>query len=435
MTPSKDEGQTGLKRPLMFGLKSHLSKVIRYGWNALSTRPTFFYTKIPNSLFSELEDNKASSTSIAETVISRPLNINKVPLEIWMNIVRWLPPSSAASLVFSCKKLLYLIGDKPWKDLEAVDMKGDKLQFLSWLESDLPSHILCPHCIIYRPACRITSTTEEELCNGLGWFLSRRPECAFKHRRAPAVKHSFEVALDEDHVIDWWLVQMVIRNQYLAPSPGVSADQLTFKWESQLRWQHSSTAAIVAGKLLVKFNSELHINALYEDLYYRNTSAFTCGHSVSPFLDEMCRCALRHVQQSASKSRRVLSFELCDRCSSIHRCADCASEYWIRVRKVSVNQHLTQSLPNNVIISLTRYIDLGSGQYPPTKVWDFWMNRPHMQSSIWTEDLPDAGHQRHRPSLHNSTRAVEESAHIQRRFEASVGKSIPMVPVRTIGSP
>ena len=399
----------------------------------------FSYTRIPPSFSYEPEDNRAGS-STGETSMSSPLEINRVPAEIWMTIVSWLPPSSAASLAFSSKELLRLIGDQPWKDLESADMKGEKLQFLSGLEPDLPNHILCPHCVVYRPACQITSTNEERLCNGLNWIPSRRLECAFKHRRDPAVKRSFEVVLDEDHVIDWWLVQMITCSNRFVPSPEISVEDLnsaweTPIWESGFHWRHSSIASIVAGKLLVKFNSELQVNALDQDLYCQSTSAVTCGHPVSSFLDRMCRCAIRHVEQSALTWKRVLSVELCDRCSPIHCCPECASEYWITVRKVSANQHLTQSLQHEVILSLTRYIDLGSGSFPPTKAWDFWMDRTPMQSSIYTGGSPGARHRWPNPGPHNTTRSVERSANVQRRFEGSIGNNIPSELVRTIGNP
>ncbi|KAH6713953.1 hypothetical protein BKA61DRAFT_689329 [Leptodontidium sp. MPI-SDFR-AT-0119] len=72
----------------------------------------------------------------------------KLPVEITAHIAQFLLPASAASLAFTCRSALETLGTTYWQVLREVGRQQELEQFLSLLETDLPDHVLCYHCLI-----------------------------------------------------------------------------------------------------------------------------------------------------------------------------------------------------------------------------------------------------------------------------------------------
>ena len=90
--------------------------------------------------------------------------LEKLPTELILQITNLLPTSSAALFCLSSRSIMSIVKTESWQDLKKLYLVGERFQFLSLLQRDLPEHhILWHYCKKLHFATRgwrYTSSTE-----------------------------------------------------------------------------------------------------------------------------------------------------------------------------------------------------------------------------------------------------------------------------------
>lgn len=269
----------------------------------------------------------------------------RIPAEIWLLIASHLEPVAASSLVLSSKAIHGHLGTRYWQSL----VKQEKIDFLSLLMPTLPDHQLCPQCVIYHPL--------SQLRNGL-----LQPSYETTRGRVCQKDIGF-VELADGRGIDWWMVQVTMANARRSSSSNVQK-HLSHAWSSnsysQYRsdWHHNTRAAIVNGRLLLRLCSQGLMQRNMEDSRsneFRFLGEMSCTHMNSA-LSDLCDEAVYHF-----RSHSISSITKAD-CEKVHSCHRCLSEYLIEVANM-------KGRPDQVQITVTRWIDLGMGESPAQEPW------------------------------------------------------------------
>lgn len=320
------------------------------------------------------EQQLARTTGIA--CHPRDHALSRIPLPIWDEVLDYLTPFEAASLAFTSKGLLQLLGLRPWQALNLTENHQYKIHFLLTMDGYLPNHLLCFLCASYH--YRIHRGNESLKPAAVNNPLYRCPK-------------AFELPFPRTRItprrnLPFSFVQLVIRAKRYGPAYGIPVESLVRRWKED-HWSHQSQFAVINGHLHMRVSSscfaesgltssEMRLLLFSRDDYSPYFSV--CAHWRDGMLMELCKCALCHIPKPPdSMGQKVkdrlhhrpydtrLIVSLCESCRPMRRCPDCPSEYLIELK--NVEDPPTNSFKRAILV--TRWCDLGNGLTPTSPEW------------------------------------------------------------------
>ena len=317
----------------------------------------------------------------------RPNFFTKLPNELWLNILDLLPLSSAASLVYTCQHMHINFSEKFYSRLRLPQNKSQKIEFLSYLDPDLPSLRLCFPCAIFHTRKSLRDEREDIIYNR-DWLWSN---CC----RPLGI-----LCASGCYVLGWPSMQLIMRAYHHSPEHGIPLDFLEQEWESNDVWNHHAKPSIVNGRLLIRIEST-GLMSMDSDFHDINWLWSECHR----FLNnrwQLLTCALRHIQSDFSE------LSSCDLCGKLWRCPGCYTEYTVGIRRFDTAKTILAQeggLRKEARCSLifTEWKDLGEGRSPMSDEWRC------LESSL----DPSAG-----------VLDVIEPSNIRTRFERSIGNDV-----------
>lgn len=282
-----------------------------------------------------------------------PNIFNKLPPELWLDIIEFLSPASAASLTYTYRWMYNQYGERPCSILKLPGHEQDKLELLSYLDADLPKHRLCHPCAIFHRRKSLRAEQKEVKANYRGCWIG----C---ERRAGQTK------LGTGYSLTWPSIRSVMRACRFGPEYGMPLDVLARVWENDDGWKHRAEPSIVNGRLLMKVQSALPVDWATESIF-KNRISDIMRHSWLGCLQEMVKCALRHIRSDES-------YTIGDcLCKGLRRCPKCPTEYMIETKRTSnISGDMRQSMEargvQHVLI-VTKWMDYGEGKSPLSPEW------------------------------------------------------------------
>ena len=329
--------------------------------------------------FDEHEEEELESSESREP--GEPI-IASLPPEMWQYIMTFMSPSDAASLAFASKTLRYLLGDRPWGDLNLPENHQYKIRILVPMDKDLPRHLLCFPCASYHLR---TQPGKESLKPAQ--VLNPLFNCPRVTQRPPRTH------ITPGRTLPFTFVQLVTRAQRYGPNYGIPVQSLNRRWnDPNSEWSHQTRYHIVKGHLLMRCVSTCYAEpgltpaGMRLLLYSREdyTPYFSvCTHWRDGELMTVCKCAMGHIPLPPKLlSERVKEHakgflqrpshpspivNLCAECRPMRRCPECPTEYLIELKftedKTDPVHMFKQAL------SVTRWSDLGDGTSPSSPEW------------------------------------------------------------------
>jgi hypothetical protein len=291
--------------------------------------------------------------SINRLGIFDPNIFNKLPPELWLDIIEFLSPASAASLTYTCRWMYNQYGERPCSILKLPGHEQDKLELLSYLDADLPKHRLCHPCAIFHRRKSLGAEQKEVKANYGGCWIG----C---ERRAGETK------LGTGYSLTWPSIRSVMRACRFGPEYGMSLDVLARVWENDDGWKHRAEPSIVNGRLLMKVQSALPVDWATESIF-KNRISDIMRHSWLGCLQEIVKCALHHIRSDESYTIGDCF------CKSLRRCPECPTEYMIETKRISnISGDMRKSMEargvQHVLI-VTKWMDYGEGKSPLSPEW------------------------------------------------------------------
>ncbi len=283
-----------------------------------------------------------------------------LPPELWQMIASYLPLSSAASLILTCRSALALIGTQCWVDLNLRSQSLERMRFLEFLDKSLPRYFLCQQCHIFHRRWRRECLNDG--ASGVYFFL--RWECDLPTRFTLLAPYGADVT--------WSAIQLVMRAHRYGPQYGISIRSLHANYHAGMGWSRHSIPRIVDGRLLIR------VRALYwiprplpprDEVtcpWPQSTTGITCQHSSrGGWLFKLCLAAVTDLSSSTADE-----FE---HDSELLHCLFCPTEYMVQIRQARHFREMAWPFPQifrrRYVLSITRWIDIGDGRSILSKEW------------------------------------------------------------------
>ncbi|RFU25466.1 hypothetical protein B7463_g10869, partial [Scytalidium lignicola] len=334
------------------------------------------------------QDSQNSTDSVLEVkpqAYSTPCSrdgrqlISKLPHQIWNEIASHLTLSEIASLAFSSKLFLRILGPGSWLALGLPENRNEKLGFLLLLDSSLPYHLLCFQCAIYHPRIRP------------GWEQMKAAHLLDPVYKCPHDPPS--IRLSTGNILPFPFLQLAVRAARFSPSHGLPMSELSRRWTTRdSNWSHSSRCLIIKNHILLRVistcfaeaglpvSAQRHLLYSPQDNYAPYFSV--CAHWRDGELMNSCKCALGHIpaapqgivqqlkkgpsiQPSLPRTNAIIS--LCSKCRPIRRCPECPTEYLIELKLTEDKNDSMNRFKQSIVV--TRWSDLGVGFTPMAPEW------------------------------------------------------------------
>lgn len=312
------------------------------------------------------------------------LIVAKLKPSIWMQIIRDVSLADAASIAFSCKDFLKLLGHHPWNALRNNENSREKLEFLMRMDEQLPGHLLCFTCTKFHT--RIQRGTESLKPANIANPIYNCPYASNPKTKIPRVRLTF------GRTLPFPFVQLATRAHKYSSDYGVTTESLSRRYKDRepSTWSHQTRYAIIDGHLIMRVTSQTFATAglppagLRHLLYSREDFVpyfSVCEHWRDGELMPLVKCALSHIPKPLEGSgvnrlakeielhmhRQSPIVSLCHQCRPMRRCPECPTEYLIEIRMAE-----DKSDPVNVFkqaLIVTRWSDLGDGSSPWSPEW------------------------------------------------------------------
>lgn len=268
--------------------------------------------------------------------------MERLPVEILQSISCHLSISSTACLALCSHHMLLLIGTQTWNALRT--QPSEKLEFLSYLEKDLPDHRLCHRCVKFHP--RIPS--EDVRLD----FRSRPPKCDIYELKGMLLGHPC-----------FWLryhhVQLAMNRHRFGLNHGMSLDHMHIPTSKSMLhggYYPSSDARIVADELILRFKYGVLVQSSSISAYLNDHKFWILCPHINTFygnqkrqMIDLIECQLQHRDTGP-----------CENCSGLRQCHACPTEYEIKVYRAGATGH---------VLEVTTWRSLGSGRTPNDPKW------------------------------------------------------------------
>jgi len=280
----------------------------------------------------------------------------KLPPQIWHQITDNLTLSSEASLAFSCRQALKLLGRQSWIALR-LD-RPEKLRFLELIDSCMPLHILCPICAVFHRRVMPVTTCEEHLSH---YSPPRYCENAMDYKGMSLIRR---------HHLNWSTCHLILRAHRLGPRYGVPGGctilDSPLEWYED--WYRYSGGRIVDDRLLIRVEALRPLfNCWDQDIrtqvqFWNLPAGTTCPH---PSTIETLSQACLGVASGKWPPKKCTS--------KLITCPLCPTEYIVRVQDLSGSPNIHRLQPanrwdvhphdshhkTNYFVSIERFHDLG----------------------------------------------------------------------------
>ncbi|KAL2443616.1 hypothetical protein ABEF95_007956 [Exophiala dermatitidis] len=312
--------------------------------------------------------------------------VSRLPRRIWKRVVDYLVLVDAASLAFSCKPFLGIVGTNAWHVLNTASDEAHyrKIEFLNRLDQDLPDHLLCFPCAIYH--LRIHKGQEILRPTNIANPLFNCPNAFNPDKKVSRIR------LTVGKTLPFPFVQLILRADKYSLDYGIPIDSMSRRYKDRdSEWTHQTRYAVVNGHLLMRVISSAFAEpalppAGLRKLLYSPNENFTpyfsvCAHWKDGELMPSVKCALSHLPEpvvgsgiagAAARVRQRMDrpspvVTLCPQCKPMRRCPECPSEYLIEVRMQEDRTDPTKLFKHAIVV--TRWSDLGDGSSPYTPEW------------------------------------------------------------------
>lgn len=315
----------------------------------------------------------------------------KLPEDLWQRIITYLALPEQASLSLSAKSFRALCPIDVLRQLNDPDNFRERCQFLHYLDSTYPDHLLCYVCGLYHLRTKKGEETlrPSNIANPI--FM-----CPYANSIDAAKKMS-RTRITFGRHLPYSFVQLAMRHHHHTEGYGHPYDQLGRRYKDKPEigtWSHQTRWAIIDDHLYMRVVSSAFVTpnlppAGKRHLLYSREDFVpyfsVCAHWRDGELMSVCKCALDHVPAplsgsgidrvakeahqrwlTAPKSRIVTQ---CDTCKPMRRCPDCPTEYLVEMR---LQEDRTEQDPIKLFkhaIMVTRWSDLGDGSAPWTLEW------------------------------------------------------------------
>lgn len=308
----------------------------------------------------------------------------RFPPHVWPRVVAALPLADAASLAFSSKSFLDLVGSSVWAALDGNENHDAKIDFLRRLDGDLPDHLLCFPCATYH--VRTQKGQEMLRPTNISNPLFNCPNAFNPEKRVSRTR------LTVGRSLPFPFVQLILRAHNYSPAHGIPIDSMSRRYKDRDgEWTHQTRFAVVNGHLLLRVISSAFATpalppAGLRKLLYSPNDNFNpffsvCAHWRDGDLMPAVKCALSHIPKPPEGGGVVGMTDkikyrmhppnplitLCSVCRPMRRCPECASEYLIEMR-MQEDKNDPSKLFKHAIV-LTRWSDLGDGSSPQSPEW------------------------------------------------------------------
>jgi hypothetical protein len=296
----------------------------------------------------------ARRTVAERSVVLKPLIFSRLPMEILLHIVDYLPASSAASFSLSCLQIERLIGDQCIKSL--ADSFRNTSAFLNLLERDLPDQVACSSCNKLHKMENARRYTE----HGRRPWPAPVPACLSDDRCActtlyihPGFSSAiFRMAMKHYH-------QNLECAQLLKL---LSKSVETTSWNGHTR-QYTAECRIFNSSLFIRKQMAFHVLPRFSHIGW-DLSFWICPHlkfETTAHSVYVCTSFPVRFKKTWTKElcfNNIIDEEIRDVSSGLMRCHHCRTEYQIDFKHY-VN--------HGTVVFNTRWKDLGSG--PDDEIW------------------------------------------------------------------
>ncbi len=308
-------------------------------------------------------------------------DIAKLPSALWVRICRFLEPCDTASLAFSSKTLLSRLGPGPWEALYGKPNREQRIQFLIYLDEQLPAYLLCFLCGTYHLRTQIGN--ERLRPTSVLNLLYSCPSLGKPGLKPPRAR------ITPAHTLPFTFVQLALRAHRFSPNHGIPSNALERRYsDHESEWSHQTRYYVHKNHLLLRVTSRsfaspnLPPSGLRHLLYNREdyTPYFSCcTHWRDGELMNVCKCALSHIpERRLSVAEQLRSgpqiqllrmnpsaiVSLCSFCRPMHRCPECPTEYLVELKLGEDKNEVDPGRRFKQIIVVTRWSDLGDGTSP-----------------------------------------------------------------------
>ncbi|KAL9110160.1 MAG: hypothetical protein Q9227_005220 [Pyrenula ochraceoflavens] len=310
----------------------------------------------------------------------------RLPPDGWERILLQLQLSDVASLAFSCKTLQNFLGGEALEDLNLPEYHQNKVEFLTRLDQQFPSHLLCPICAQFH----FRTQKGEESLKPADVFnpLFNCPNAKDQLRKAP---RTHITPGPVRRTLPFTFVQLATRAHRFGSWYGISTDSLSRRWRDRdSGWSHQSRFCIENGHLLMRITSQcfatpgLPASGLRHLLYSREdfTPYFSvCAHWRDGLLMPLVKCVLGHIPvppkwvdqrlkqavQNHVQHRQNAIVSLCGECAPMRRCPECPTEYLFELKLAEDKSDPLHTFRQALVV--TRWSDLGDGSTPWNAEW------------------------------------------------------------------
>lgn len=347
--------------------------------------------------------------------------LRKLPIELLLIIVEYLPQVDEICLALTCKSLWYTLVDGQTRPLEV-----DEPNRLIWLlEVDSPRYLSCFIChrlyptkklcsytiscnenFLQEPKVRSYGTTEIAYMRLVRCFLRVRNTFsppAHNLRSKICNINAGYLRIGFDSIVPFQVIHMMMRSWRISASHGFPLETFAQKWTKKDEPNRKRRKKIPESlKLLQTVKTHLKLvgdrlflrTAYYFQLGCPPTSFPTIGHPgcphkicsvtgrVRPILDWVCDTKIKHAWglycDGIGLSPRSCD---CSDCKSSFRCLYCASEFKPLI------QNLTE---DGCTLVLRVWRDIGSADNPWSPLWE--VNR---EESAYETELTQHGWEKH----------------------------------------
>ena len=296
----------------------------------------------------------------------------RLPLELLLEISKYLSDVDGACFALSCTVLLRAFGLQRWPSLNP-GKKRDEAEvelLLKTLTRDLPDCFVCHHCKRLHPRWRLRAAgplfrRPWEYLQCLGDYESDLP-CSFGNPKRSSYKFSFH------HL------QLAMEKYYYDSNHGISTESLSFT-EACVPTNGISESDEGVGRLL---SVEARVCSRPIGLYLRVQHWIlvnTASHDeILAQTDGMWLC--HHIPDFSLSFRQLIRHNLATSSREVLKCTLCNMDYQIELRDFP---------GEGSALVITKWLDLGAGLTPYDPKWRAHISYPRMGPTTFLSNAGD----------------------------------------------